>query len=557
MKKTLTAVVSIATALSLSGCAVFYADGTCGTISGEANPRFILEGDPEPETSSPLFDGGPLFGGTYDYASDPTYTFSANDVTNAFAVRALQAPMQLYNSSNSTDFAAIYVTEEIEGDTKPVVTAVDTYDAGAFDLIRSASVDYGPFGGFLPTFGAFDGDAINPVPFMLPVDVYALCMTSPDEGQEILYDSENGLLRRDGNETFYGELADSSSLRTYPGFAGEDFVWSAASSSGYSLEVEPTVHDSLTLELAGINVAIVPWFEGFGEPTGNAAEDSSRAFLIWVSMLDEIGPGTFGENLFLSDLDYDSPTGPISFVEYPSDPQVWNEELSSLSWSNDAPPFEDLGPVTRVFAQVMAVETFDSDTTEVLSFKYDFFDISHELQPVPYLGPVVTNDPETAQSGSTVTYTGSDLDEVTSATIAGQAAAIVSKSASSLTLRVPAGLNQGMHDVVLNYSTTESLTLQNGLVVQDLMKVWTQLQSDNTVKMYAKNILGEGKIQFFHNSNEIAWVRATNALNPKLRQANGSSYLVRTRELVDGKNTFEIYQDGKRIWRAAYWQPRS
>jgi hypothetical protein len=109
-----------------------------------------------------------------------------------------------------------------------------------------------------------------------------------------------------------------------------------------------------------------------------------------------------------------------------------------------------------------------------------------------------------------------------------------------------------MHDVILHYSTTESLTLQNGLVVQDLMKVWTQLQSDNTVKMYAKNIIGEGKIQFLHNGNEIAWVRATNALNPKLRQANGSSYLVRTRELVEGKNAFEIYQDGKRIWRAAY-----
>jgi predicted outer membrane repeat protein len=171
---------------------------------------------------------------------------------------------------------------------------------------------------------------------------------------------------------------------------------------------------------------------------------------------------------------------------------------------------------------------------------------------VIYTGPVVTNDPETAQSGSTVTYTGSDLDEVTSATIAGQSAAIVSKSAGSLTLRVPAGLSQGIHDVILHYSTTESLTLQNGLVVQDLMKVWTQLQSDNTVKMYAKNIVGVGKIQFFHNNNEIAWVKATNALNPKLRQANGSSYLVRTRELVEGKNAFEIHQDGKRIWRAAY-----
>jgi hypothetical protein len=175
-----------------------------------------------------------------------------------------------------------------------------------------------------------------------------------------------------------------------------------------------------------------------------------------------------------------------------------------------------------------------------------------ELQPVPYFGPVVTNDPQTATSGGTVTYTGSDLDDVTSATIAGQSATIVSKSPSTLTLRVPTGLAQGMHDVDLHYSTTEVLTLQNGLIIENPIKVWTQLQTDNTVKMYAKNIIGEGKIQFFHNGNEIAWVRASNALNPKLREANGSHYLVRTRELVAGKNAFEIYQDGTRIWRAAY-----
>ncbi len=171
---------------------------------------------------------------------------------------------------------------------------------------------------------------------------------------------------------------------------------------------------------------------------------------------------------------------------------------------------------------------------------------------VYYSGPVVTNDPETAQSGSTVTYTGSDLDEVISATIAGQSAAIVSKTESALTLRVPAGLSQGMHDVVLSYGSTEQITLQNGLIIQDSMKAWTKLQADNTVKMYAKNIIGEGKIQFFHNGNEIAWIRAANSLNPKLSSANGSHYLVRTRELVEGKNAFEIHDDGVRVWRAAY-----
>jgi hypothetical protein len=81
---------------------------------------------------------------------------------------------------------------------------------------------------------------------------------------------------------------------------------------------------------------------------------------------------------------------------------------------------------------------------------------------------------------------------------------------------------------------------------------WTKLQADGTAKMYAKNIVGAGKVQFFHNNKEIAWVRAADALNPKLRAANGAFYLVRTVELVDGKNVLEVYIDGERVRRTAY-----
>jgi hypothetical protein len=83
---------------------------------------------------------------------------------------------------------------------------------------------------------------------------------------------------------------------------------------------------------------------------------------------------------------------------------------------------------------------------------------------------------------------------------------------------------------------------------------WTKLQGDGTAKMYAKNIVGVGKVQFFHNGREIAWVRAADALNPKLRAANGAFYLVRTVELVDGKNVLEVYIDGERVRRTAYTQ---
>jgi len=82
---------------------------------------------------------------------------------------------------------------------------------------------------------------------------------------------------------------------------------------------------------------------------------------------------------------------------------------------------------------------------------------------------------------------------------------------------------------------------------------WTSKKSDGTVKVYAKNIVRQGKVEFRVNGKEIAWVRAVDANDPKLRFAGDAYYLVRTVELVDNrKNVFEIYVDGKRVKRAAY-----
>ena len=84
------------------------------------------------------------------------------------------------------------------------------------------------------------------------------------------------------------------------------------------------------------------------------------------------------------------------------------------------------------------------------------------------------------------------------------------------------------------------------------LAVWTKKISDSQVKMYAKNVVGAGKIQFVVNGSELAWVKATETLNPKLRSANGFHYLVRTVNLRSGKNSLEFYQDGDRIRRNAY-----
>jgi hypothetical protein len=101
-----------------------------------------------------------------------------------------------------------------------------------------------------------------------------------------------------------------------------------------------------------------------------------------------------------------------------------------------------------------------------------------------------------------------------------------------------------------------AVSLQETELEVDLeLAVWTKKISDSQVKMYAKNVVGAGKIQFVANDSELAWVKATENLSPKLRSANGFHYLVRTVNLQPGKNSLEFYQDGDRIRRNAYSAP--
>ena len=51
---------------------------------------------------------------------------------------------------------------------------------------------------------------------------------------------------------------------------------------------------------------------------------------------------------------------------------------------------------------------------------------------------------------------------------------------------------------------------------------------------------------------EIAWIRAVDNTDPKLRFANDTHYLVRTVNLTEGKNAIEIFVTGERVGRVAY-----
>ena len=114
------------------------------------------------------------------------------------------------------------------------------------------------------------------------------------------------------------------------------------------------------------------------------------------------------------------------------------------------------------------------------------------------------------------------------------------------------------------YSSAGALTVQDALnvsaatagsseIISSLtLKAWTKKLTDSTVKIYAKNIVGGGKIQFFVDGKEIAWVNAVDEADPKLSYASSNPYLVRSVELKPGKNRFEIKLDGVRVWRATY-----
>ena len=174
----------------------------------------------------------------------------------------------------------------------------------------------------------------------------------------------------------------------------------------------------------------------------------------------------------------------------------------------------------------------------------------------PYEGPVVFSvDPQSiSQSGGEVSVTGRNLESVSRIQVAGVDLVLDEVSAELITTTVPAGLALGLQDAELTSDFGK-------LMIADLIRVvteedlgfaaWTSLKGDY-VKVYAKNLVGVGKVQFMHNDKEIAWVRAVDQSNPKLRSANGFSYLVRSVDLLPGKNVFEIYIDGERVRRAAY-----
>ena len=183
----------------------------------------------------------------------------------------------------------------------------------------------------------------------------------------------------------------------------------------------------------------------------------------------------------------------------------------------------------------------------------------------PYTGPLLnTYSDRNPSIGNEVVVSGQGLNLITSCTIDGVTAVMSNQSADSFTITIPAGLRPGPKDLVIT-SSAGTLTVQDALTISAAAedssesvsavsaKGWTKKLNDSSAKIYTKDLVGAGKVQFFVNGKEIAWVNATSADDPKLRTANGAYYLVRTVYLVEGqKNVLEIWVEGVRAWRSAY-----
>ena len=185
--------------------------------------------------------------------------------------------------------------------------------------------------------------------------------------------------------------------------------------------------------------------------------------------------------------------------------------------------------------------------------------------PAPYTGPLPTNySDRTPSIGDEVIISGLRLNLVTSCTIDGVTAVMSNQSADSFTIVIPEGITSGLKDLVIT-SSAGTLTVQDALTISAAAedssesvsavsaKGWTKKLNDSSAKIYTKDLVGAGKVQFFVNGKEVAWINATSAEDPKLRTANGAHYLVRTVYLVEGqKNVLEVWVEGVRAWRSAY-----
>ncbi len=267
----------------------------------------------------------------------------------------------------------------------------------------------------------------------------------------------------------------------------------------------------------------------------------------------------------------------FDFDESSSGGVTGNSGTETNSYSLDTAGIElgDGLSVDRTLAEMQTRSTFSGwDFDNVWAFDDDVNDglpylewsraaipttaVNFVWRSTEYFGPII-HSAVISENNIEVALSGTQLDSITSVTIASHELSMVNVSDSNLVMALPVQLEPGKYDVniVSDYGLLRALNLltvsSNQSIEDGDMSSWTKRISPEAVKVYAKNVVSAGKVQIIVNGEEIAWVNALSLDDPKLRIANEANYLVRTVDLVAGqKNVIEVYHNGVRVKRAAY-----
>lgn len=166
--------------------------------------------------------------------------------------------------------------------------------------------------------------------------------------------------------------------------------------------------------------------------------------------------------------------------------------------------------------------------------------------PAPYVGPLVTGSSQQSVSacgGDEVVLSGLRL-SATKIEIQGLDAEFEVVDSESIRIKIPAGLTAATSENLVLFSSFGRLTVQDLFAVRDCSPApagWTQRQPDETVLVVVKH----------PDLYEDLEVRVDGiAITPSLVVVG--DYLLGTVELVPGKNRFEIWVGGERIFRSTY-----
>jgi len=186
-------------------------------------------------------------------------------------------------------------------------------------------------------------------------------------------------------------------------------------------------------------------------------------------------------------------------------------------------------------------------------------------QPPAQLLPSVSSvSPNIATAGSEIQILGERLNLVEAIQIDGQDLDLLEVMPNRIRATLPESMSLGTKDLILQVGTG-TVRVQAALSITQSPsastvepKGWVKRISSTEAKLYMRDPVGAGKVQFLLNGAEIGWVRAVDQTDPKLRTANsgpmvGRAYFVRTAKLEAGrKNVLEVYVDGERVRRVAY-----